>query len=468
MKIIYRIVFLMITSLSVKIYAQENISPGVNEIDQEVIQGQVTSIFGAEYEVTCIINPDSAINNRLVADGAISNPYGTMSNCFIFVAQEQNSTLSSSHGVVGIYKNGTVFWHSATIVNNSLCVGSSISATLDLNNDGKVEIVTSWFGGVRGDVERLWIFTWDGTTGSLINAIDIKNESVLVSKASNFEYIDIDGNEVFEITGLWLENENDENLKKIVYCWNGTQYGKWASIPQPLQSGFYPRNKVDATVKATIMSLMDKFLYNYKLQNKTSSRQKINEFIFDVPPDSISNNRCMDNWIIGGVTGKGFGWILLPGFHNFLTQGKSDSSFYFECNRLPAIVQCFIRGENGSRVPMQGDSIDYNFDRWYNDVRDNSFKIVTIAPKNPPVPFIPLDFLDTLTSYTTQSRILGWIKDQPTATKYLGYFASAKTKLIQSDSVGARTILQHVLHDVDIDSTANLSSEAYALLRFNT
>jgi hypothetical protein len=216
------------------------------------------------------------------------------------------------------------------------------------------------------------------------------------------------------------------------------------------------------------MRLQDMFSYNYELQNQITSEQKINEFIFDAAPDSILNNRCMDNWIIGGVSGKGFGWILLPGFHNFLAQGKSNSSFYFECNRLPAIAQCFIRGENGNRVPMRGDSIDFNLDRWYDDVRENSFKIFTVAPKKYPTPFVPLNFLDTLSSYATQSRSLGWIKDQTTADKYLGYFNSAKTSLQQNNITSSRATLNQVLQDVNIDSTNNITSEAYALLRYNT
>ena len=93
---------------------------------------------------------------------------------------------------------------------------------------------------------------------------------------------------------------------------------------------------------------------------------------------------------------------------------------------------------------------------------------LTVGPSAPPINFIATVWCDTLISYTTQSRALGWIKDDATANKYLGYFASAKTKLVQHDSVGARNVLLQVLHEVNIDSTASLSSESYALLRFNT
>ena len=92
----------------------------------------------------------------------------------------------------------------------------------------------------------------------------------------------------------------------------------------------------------------------------------------------------------------------------------------------------------------------------------------TIGPSAPPINFIPTVWCDTLTSYTTQSRSLGWIKDDATENKYLGYFTSIKTKYLQQDNVGARTVLLQVFKDVDIDSTANLTSEAYALICYNT
>ncbi len=92
----------------------------------------------------------------------------------------------------------------------------------------------------------------------------------------------------------------------------------------------------------------------------------------------------------------------------------------------------------------------------------------TIGPTAPPSNFDGSSWLDTLTSYATRSLSLGWIKDQATADKYLGYFASAKMSLQQNNVAAARLTLQQVLQDVNTDSTSNITSEAYALLRYNT
>jgi hypothetical protein len=67
-----------------------------------------------------------------------------------------------------------------------------------------------------------------------------------------------------------------------------------------------------------------------------------------------------------------------------------------------------------------------------------------------------------------QNRAKGWIKDQAISDKYIGYFNSVKNKLQKNNIGSARTTLQQILQEVNIDSTANLTSESYALLRYNT
>ncbi|HAP34717.1 MAG TPA: hypothetical protein DCQ28_01795, partial [Bacteroidetes bacterium] len=91
----------------------------------------------------------------------------------------------------------------------------------------------------------------------------------------------------------------------------------------------------------------------------------------------------------------------------------------------------------------------------------------TIGPSAPPINFITTTWCDTLAYYTTQSRTLGWITTQTIANKYLNYFSTAKTQLQSNNFSGAKTTLLQVLTDVNVDSSSTLTSEAYALLRFN-
>jgi hypothetical protein len=107
-------------------------------------------------------------------------------------------------------------------------------------------------------------------------------------------------------------------------------------------------------------------------------------------------------------------------------------------------------------------------DELKENLQTNSFRGITICSSVPNDPFIHIEFLDTLTSFVARSRELGWITTQSTSDKYLSYFATAKIGSQQNNIAAVRLALNNVLRDVDIDSSSTLSSEAYALLRFNT
>jgi len=95
----------------------------------------------------------------------------------------------------------------------------------------------------------------------------------------------------------------------------------------------------------------------------------------------------------------------------------------------------------------------------------------TIGPTAPPATFNALTFLDTIASYVSQSRTLGWITTQAAANKYTALIDSAQSHLaVTPPQRGiAKAKLDSVLLNVHPDSTAGLlTSEAYALLRFNT
>jgi len=443
------------------VFAQANIAPGVTGSTWDAIQTQVVSLLDTTYQVTDIVNVDST-------KGAITNPYNTLSGCLIFATMQQVGTSLSLNGTMGIYKNGNVIWQSGPVINVTTSIMPTISAVRDLNNDGKVEIIISCFRGVAGAIESLWIFSWDGTRGNLINAVDTNNESVLISLASGFEYVDVNGDNTYEITGDWYVNLSDEQTQKVTYSWNGSLYGNWASTPQALPSGFYPRDKVNLTLNAIVKNIGGRFSYNYKLQSLSSSKQMINAFVLVTPPDSITNGASPVDWDFGGVPAEAVGWLAPEGFDAFIKPGFSDSSFYFETTRQPAIIQSLIRGDNGSWSSIFGDTVDYSIEQWFDEAKSNSFKTTTVGPADLPNPFVPLNYLDTLSSYATESRTLSWIKDQTTVNKYLGYFSSAKAQLQSNNVAGTRLTLQTILANAISDSTSNLSSEAYALIYYNT
>lgn len=95
----------------------------------------------------------------------------------------------------------------------------------------------------------------------------------------------------------------------------------------------------------------------------------------------------------------------------------------------------------------------------------------TLGPASIDSPFVALNFLDTIKSYITESRTLDWITSDQIKNKYTWLIDSAKANLAATPTRHgvAKSKLDSVLVNVYPDSSAGLiTSEAYALLRFNT
>ncbi len=433
----------------------------------DAIEVKVHNLYGGRYTVNIVVLVDSSLNKRPFPVGPIEDPYGTLKECVIFTA-EPFSKGDKSRAFVGIYKNDHIVWYSDTTISITDSYQHDIIATTDLNNDGKVDIVTSWLYGMRMNLERLWIFSWDGQNGTVINDYDEKNLSVIRSYEGMFLLVDIDADGILEIQGV--ENPGTENREVVNYTWSGQLYGNWQNPPQPLPSGYLPKNRLEVNVKAMVAREGGDFVFHYDLENKSTSIQKAHQFLFPQRTDSVRAKAARGNWRFGHLRRQLCGWRGDEISPNSIPRGTTESNFACESRGLPALLPYYVQGENFSwgqpSVNMQ--TLEINEDLWYQDIITNSFRGTTIGPADPPSPFVPADFLDTLSAYTTQSRSLGWITSQTVADKYVGYFTSAKTQLRQNNATAARTTLQSVLRDVDIDSSSAITSEAYALLRFNT
>jgi hypothetical protein len=150
--------------------------------------------------------------------------------------------------------------------------------------------------------------------------------------------------------------------------------------------------------------------------------------------------------------------------------GKSSKVFEMMSKGLPAIRRCVV-------------SPYFDFDSLFSEERfpneddipnTDSIQIAakfyswTIGPIAPPISFNASDWFDILLSYVSKSGSQGWIATQAVVDKYSGYINRAKFQLQESNNAGARATLQTVLRDVNVDSSSFISSEAYALLRYNT
>ena len=151
--------------------------------------------------------------------------------------------------------------------------------------------------------------------------------------------------------------------------------------------------------------------------------------------------------------------------------GQTTSGFEITSKGLPGIRK-YIVSPHFDVIALFPDPADTNITEHVppeDSVRQVvKFRGWTVGPTGPLLGFTAGVFLDTLLSYVAQSKLFNWITTQSTADKYSNFFNSAKTALQTQNIASARTMLEHVLEDTNIDSSSTLTSEAYALLRYNT
>ncbi|MBM4162476.1 MAG: hypothetical protein FJ217_15415, partial [Ignavibacteria bacterium] len=452
-------------------------------IEAQLLQA-IRSRFGEDYRAAFSVLDSAIKRNQSTTDaGELSDPYNTLNGYILFGADKTRSDdLDDEHGVMGIYKDGRIIWHSGPIFKGEWY---GIFSIKDINQDGKVDILVEWTPGMQlFSVRHLWIISWDGSTGAIINQTDPEGgNSTLVSTAEMFEILEIDSAGPAYIRGFCPNTleagfgysailRSVPTFPAITYGWNGSQYGIWPNVPQIPGNAYLPANRLSVSVRCRAWIVSDSLVYQYDWTNAPTSRQRMTNFALSgIRKDfqSLEPNgwRFLGVWDDQPIAG----WKVEDAFElkKSLAAGSSQEGVQIRSEGIPRTVKFIVQGLR----PIQHLSLEdldpvRARESFRNDFFNNSVAGTTIGPADPPIPFVPLEFLDTLRSFATQSRSLGWIKDQPTAERYLGYLSSARTALQQNNASAARSALKQILRDVEVDSSTTLTSEAYALLRFNT
>jgi len=226
----------------------------------------------------------------------------------------------------------------------------------------------------------------------------------------------------------------------------------------------YPSEKeINVSVKAKVFNVKLGFVYEYQILSLESSKQSVWEFSI-AHCTNVDSLKSPVGWEvnIAPVPFKRIAWASIDSV-NDISPGQNLSGFIYFSQGLPSIRNFYATGwVEPPLVDVEPDSIIGGV------FPENSFCGKTIGPGDFQNSISTLTFLDTLTSYTRQSLELGWIKSRTIAKKYLSYFNIAKTNLEQNNFYTVKAILKEVLREVDKDSTNTITSEAYALLRYNT
>jgi len=134
--------------------------------------------------MTVFLNVDSSLGRSLgmFNNYRVEDPYGTLAHCIIFTGAGVSRGGDTPPGFIGVYKEGEFLWVSDTLIEGYAVSFNGMVAATDLNNDGKVDIIVGATGGNRHEFEYLWIISWDGQSGTILNDLEGDESYGYVSK----------------------------------------------------------------------------------------------------------------------------------------------------------------------------------------------------------------------------------------------------------------------------------------------
>ncbi len=293
-------------------------------------------------------------------------------------------------------------------------------------------------------------------------------------------------------------------------------------IPMHKKVIFDPVNKVKPYINAYITYNHNKedYTYKYTVSNGIGARQSIDDIFIRYWAGIYDQKAPEKGWFMHttyGFTVPICTWGHTPG----VLTGKTKSGFSFRSVGLPAIALSQLSGgqrkeyyppEGDDEQPQIGDAfrkvLDALLARYPEQARP--ITMTTIAPKYPPFPFIPVKFLSYIISLKDQSYKLGWIIEVSKAGSKGSIMNSldkklnnAQIKLEADDKKETIKILNTFVHEVDslynvckkdeeyegkeddtsthpiknkdgkieeykVCNKSHITSEAYALLKYNT
>jgi len=248
---------------------------------------------------------------------------------------------------------------------------------------------------------------------------------------------------------------------------------------------YEPPTKINPIINCFVSSTVDgKYLYRYKITNGNSAVQNLREFSLHY--DSavwIESRTPLSSWRNRGRQIVDYSIIDNPKtVYSWVWRGDQglESTWYVDSciitsDGLPSFMDSYSQAKTRTwSWPAGGPN---NKDTIASDIRiqllrlrsypnDNVYR-KTIGPKMPPRAFPPILFIDSLISYKHQSRALGWIDNDGIMNSMDQKLENAKKQLEKGNTNAAANIVQSFINEVEAQKDKHLSSEAYALLKYN-
>ncbi len=252
-----------------------------------------------------------------------------------------------------------------------------------------------------------------------------------------------------------------------VYYWSITD-SVYYEIP------FFPGNKCKPIVSAGVEKNNSVYKYTYSLFNDNDSVRELYEFSVEVDQNVFDIEAPNIEWSGDYVLWKNaVRWAHVNSVSDTigtLPGQEVDGIFAFSSTNLPGIILAYAASYWGlGNSPDEGPFGEINIliDSLMQATRH--VEIITIGPKDPPHPFVPLDFLDMLIIYKDEAFELGWITHEGIKNSLNQKLYDARGELEVGNITAAGNILQAFINEVEALNRAgqHITGEAYALLKYN-
>ena len=207
-----------------------------NNTVKQMLINAVTSKYGTGYKVSFHIMYSLIANS---STDEITDPYGTLKGCILFGAWRDPQEEKERDSIVtGIFKGGQIIWDDYP--GTKAGFGGTLLVSRDINNDCEVDIIAprtdfNLMTREGSGITSLWILSWNGTRGRMINAIHpLTSQSAIITTDDVYKFIDTKEKGVLAIRCLiddvwqkYFPEYHPKSLPYITYSWNGTNYGYW-------------------------------------------------------------------------------------------------------------------------------------------------------------------------------------------------------------------------------------------------
>lgn len=238
---------------------------------------------------------------------------------------------------------------------------------------------------------------------------------------------------------------------------------------------FFPGNLVDPELTASVEvdSATSRLVYHYEMKNREGAHDRIGLFAFAVELDATIDSVAVPNaeWSNGTMTDRFAGYPAVSWGHTDgvagtgIPAGSTVTGFSFVTSGLPFLANGHARSLALVNWKEEGPfgEIRAEIDSLAEATR--LVPLFTIGPRDPPSTLKEL--IDTLATYPSRAFNLGWIDSMSVADQIETALEELSDDFAAEDSAHAVGLIRRTLDFVESQKDSTLTSEAYALFKFN-